>query len=83
LGETIELEVAGAPGLWPIEVDVAQLEATLVNLAINARDAMPGGGKLTVEALNQALDRDYIGVVHTSRTSTGLGLERLEPRVDG
>ena len=57
LGETIELEVAGAPGLWPIEVDVAQLEATLINLAINARDAMPGGGKLTVEALNQALDR--------------------------
>jgi PAS domain S-box-containing protein len=59
LGETIELEVAGAPGLWPIEVDVAQLEATLVNLAINARDAMPGGGKLTVEALNQSLDREY------------------------
>jgi PAS domain S-box-containing protein len=59
LGETIELEVAGAPALWPIEVDVAQLEATLVNLAINARDAMPGGGKLTVEALNQALDREY------------------------
>jgi PAS domain S-box-containing protein len=59
LGETIELEVAGAPGLWPIEVDVAQLEATFINLAINARDAMPGGGKLTVEALNQALDREY------------------------
>jgi PAS domain S-box-containing protein len=59
LGETIELEVAGAPGLWPIEVDVAQLESTLVNLAINARDAMPDGGKLTVEALNQALDHDY------------------------
>ena len=49
----------GAPGLWPIEVDVAQLESTLVNLAINARDAMPRGGKLTVEALNQALDREY------------------------
>jgi len=59
LGETIELEVAGAPGLWPIEVDVAQLESTLVNLAINARDAMAGGGKLTVEALNQALDHEY------------------------
>jgi PAS domain S-box-containing protein len=59
LGETIELELAGAPSLWPIEVDVSQLEATLVNLAINARDAMPGGGKLTVEALNQYLDREY------------------------
>jgi PAS domain S-box-containing protein len=59
LGETIELEVTGAPGLWPIEVDVSQLETTLINLAVNARDAMPGGGKLTVEAFNQALDRDY------------------------
>jgi PAS domain S-box-containing protein len=59
LGETIELEVAGAPALWSIEVDVAQLEASLVNLAINARDAMPRGGKLTVEALNQSLDREY------------------------
>jgi len=59
LGETIEIEVSGAPGLWPIEVDVAQLESTLVNLAINARDAMPGGGKLTVEAFNQALDHHY------------------------
>ncbi len=59
LGERVEIEVTGAPGIWPIEVDVAQLESCLVNLAINARDAMPGGGKLTVEALNQALDRDY------------------------
>ena len=59
LGETIELEVAGAPGLWAIEVDVSQLETSLVNLAVNARDAMPDGGKLTVEAFNQALDRDY------------------------
>jgi PAS domain S-box-containing protein len=59
LGETVELEVAGAPGLWPIEVDVAQLESSLVNLAVNARDAMPSGGRLTVEALNQLLDHDY------------------------
>jgi PAS domain S-box-containing protein len=59
LGETVEIEVVGAPGLWPIEVDVPQLETTLVNVAVNARDAMPNGGKLTVEASNQALDRDY------------------------
>jgi PAS domain S-box-containing protein len=59
LGETIEIEVTGAPALWPIEVDVPELESSLINLAINARDAMPGGGKLTVEALNQTLDRDY------------------------
>jgi PAS domain S-box-containing protein len=59
LGETVEIEVAGAAGLWPIEADVAQLESSLVNLAINARDAMPGGGKFTVEAINQVLDRAY------------------------
>jgi signal transduction histidine kinase len=59
LGEMIELEVTGAPGLWSIEVDVPQLESSLINLAINARDAMPNGGKLTLEALNQALDHHY------------------------
>jgi PAS domain S-box-containing protein len=59
LGETVEIEVAGAPGLWPIEVDVAQLESSLVNLTVNARDAMPAGGKVTIEALNQVLDHDY------------------------
>jgi signal transduction histidine kinase len=59
LGETIELEVIGAPRLWPIQVDVPQLETSLVNVAVNARHAMPNGGKLTVEASNQTLDRDY------------------------
>jgi PAS domain S-box-containing protein len=59
LGETVAIEVAGAAGLWPIEVDVTQLESSLVNLAINARDAMPGGGKLTLEAFNQVLDHEY------------------------
>ena len=60
LGETIEIEVTGAPRLWAIEVDLAQLETSLVNLAVNARDAMPNDGKLTVEASNQTLDRDYL-----------------------
>jgi PAS domain S-box-containing protein len=60
LGERIEIEVSGAPRLWQIEVDVPQLETTLVNLAVNARDAMPNGGKLTVEASNQTVDRDYL-----------------------
>src|SRR3954453_17638434 len=46
LGETIEIETAGAAGLWTVEVDANQLEVALLNLAINARDAMPNGGKL-------------------------------------
>lgn len=59
LGETIEIETAGAAGLWAVEVDTNQLEVALLNLAINARDAMPGGGKLTIEASNTILDREY------------------------
>jgi CheY-like chemotaxis protein len=59
LGEMIALEVTSAPGLWSIEVDVPQLESSLINLAINARDAMPNGGKLTLEAVNQVLDHHY------------------------
>ena len=59
LGETIQIEVTGAPGLWPIEVDVPQLENCLINLALNARDAMPNGGRLTIDLLNQSLDPQY------------------------
>ena len=51
LGEALEIETAGAAGLWTAEVDVNQLEVALLNLAINARDAMPNGGKLTLEAV--------------------------------
>jgi PAS domain S-box-containing protein len=62
LGERIEVEVVGAAGLWQVEVDSNHLEAALVNLAINARDAMPGGGKLTLEAANVFVDEDYCRV---------------------
>jgi PAS domain S-box-containing protein len=62
LGETIQLEAVGAAGLWTIEVDPNQLESVLVNLAINARDAMPRGGKLTIEATNVFADDDYVRV---------------------
>ncbi len=59
LGETIEVEAIGGAGLWQIEVDPNHLEAALVNLAINARDAMPGGGKVTLDATNIFADEDY------------------------
>lgn len=55
LGETIELEVLGGRHLWPVSIDPSQLDHALVNLAINARDAMPHGGKLTVKAKNVEL----------------------------
>jgi len=53
------LEVVGGGGLWPVEVDSAELESALLNLAVNARDAMPTGGKLTIEATNSFLDEAY------------------------
>jgi PAS domain S-box-containing protein len=59
LGELFDVEVVGAAGLWQIEVDGNQLEAALVNVAINSRDAMPNGGKLTIEAANTYLDAAY------------------------
>jgi PAS domain S-box-containing protein len=59
LGETIEIEAVGSAGLWQIEADPNHLESALVNLAINARDAMPNGGKVTLEANNVFADAEY------------------------
>jgi signal transduction histidine kinase len=59
LGEQVEIQAVGAAGLWQIEIDQNQLESSLVNLAINARDAMPDGGKLTIEAANLFVDDEY------------------------
>lgn len=59
IGERIEIQTIGSAGLWQIEADPNHLESAVVNLAINARDAMPDGGKLTVEAVNVAADEDY------------------------
>ena len=59
LGENIELETIGGAGLWSVEVDSSELESTLLNLALNARDAMPEGGKLTIETSNAYLDDEY------------------------
>jgi two-component system, NtrC family, sensor kinase len=59
LGEDISLEIVGSGGVWSVEADSAELETAILNLAINARDAMPSGGKLTIEAINSYLDDAY------------------------
>ncbi len=56
VGPAIEIDVVGAAGLWPTLVDPPQLENALLNLCINARDAMPDGGKITIETGNRWLD---------------------------
>ncbi len=60
LGETIEITTVGGPGLWAASADPGQVENAILNLAINARDAMPRGGKLTIECLNTQLDETYV-----------------------
>jgi PAS domain S-box-containing protein len=59
LGEQVEIEVVRGGGLWTAMVDPAQLESALLNLCLNARDAMPEGGQLTIETANAHLDEDY------------------------
>ena len=56
VGPSIFIEVVGAGGLWPTLVDAGQLDNALLNLCINARDAMPDGGRLTIETANKWLD---------------------------
>jgi PAS domain S-box-containing protein len=59
LGEHIDLVISCEPGLWRVEADRGQLEQVLVNVALNARDAMPGGGRLTIETGNAEVDDAY------------------------
>jgi CheY-like chemotaxis protein len=88
LGEHIELEGVLAPRLWAVEVDQNQLENAILNLAVNARDAMPDGGKLTIETGNTELDESYAArdaeviagqyvVVSVSDTGSGMSQETL------
>jgi PAS domain S-box-containing protein len=59
LGEQVEVEMKLADDLWPAQTDASLVEAALANLAINARDAMPKGGRLTIETVNKRLDERY------------------------
>jgi CheY-like chemotaxis protein len=59
LGETIEVETVRGAGLWKVEADANALSAAILNLAVNARDAMPDGGRLTIETMNAHIDEAY------------------------
>ena len=60
IGETVTIETVLAGGLWKAAIDPNQLENAIVNLAVNARDAMPDGGRLTIETANAHLDEHYV-----------------------
>jgi PAS domain S-box-containing protein len=88
LGETIELEGVLAPRLWTVDVDPNQVESAILNLGINSRDAMPRGGRLTIETANVVLDEQYAAtdaevipgqyvMVAVSDTGSGMDKETL------
>jgi CheY-like chemotaxis protein len=88
VGETIAVETILGGGLWPTFVDASQLENAIVNLVVNARDAMPEGGRITIETANASLDDAYCRqfgdvtpgqyvLLSVSDTGTGISPENL------
>jgi hypothetical protein len=85
VGEDLDLNVLNATGLWTVKADHGQIEQVLMNLVVNARDAMPTGGKLTIETANVELDSTHaasdVGVagpgryVRLSVSDTGSGID--------
>jgi len=93
LGEATVLETVLAGGLWKTHADAGQLENAILNLAINARDAMPDGGKVTIETLNCYLDDDYVSnypdlaagqyvMIAVSDEGTGMLPETMDRAID-
>lgn len=86
VGEAVTVECVTAGGLWSTAVDAAQFQSAVLNLAINGRDAMPDGGKLTIEMANAALDDAYAArhaevepgqYVRFAITDTGKGMDAV------
>jgi PAS domain S-box-containing protein len=84
IGEDIDLVMIPGQNLWPVRADGGQIEQVIMNLAVNARDAMPSGGKLTIETANVTLDEEYSRVhapvrpgdyVMFSITDSGAGMD--------
>ncbi|HJU17269.1 MAG TPA: ATP-binding protein [Stellaceae bacterium] len=93
LGETIEVESVLGARLWQVLADENQLESAILNLAVNARDAMPTGGKLTIETANAFLDEAYAAreedvragqyvVIAVTDTGTGMPREVIDKAFD-
>ncbi len=89
LGADIELKLSPAPDLWPVIADPSQIEDVILNLAVNARDAMPNGGHLLIETGSTTLDDDYVAenpevrpgdyvMLAVSDSGTGIPPEILE-----
>nr|WP_051415034.1 MULTISPECIES: PAS domain-containing protein [unclassified Pseudomonas] len=82
VGPSITLETVGATDIWPVKVDASQLENALLNLCINARDAMPSGGRIKIETANRWMDREVARThdltegqyLALSVTDTGVGM---------
>ncbi len=84
IGETVSFETVLGAGLWRVEADPNELEAALINLTVNARDAMPDGGKLTIETANAHIDEAYAAAhaevmpgqyVSVAVSDTGTGMD--------
>jgi PAS domain S-box-containing protein len=84
LGETIAIETVLGAGLWRVEADANELESAILNCAVNARDAMPEGGRLTIETANTHIDETYVAshaevvvgqYVLLSVSDTGVGMD--------